>query len=83
MQWPHFYGGERVKSPRQHYVHAVWHSSEMSVGLWRKQSIIQAKFSSILLFLQISVDILHHLLRVLATEHIFAAILEFYKEAVA
>ena len=39
MQWPHFYGGERVKSPRQHCVHAGWHSSEMAIGLWGKQSI--------------------------------------------
>lgn len=39
MQWPHFYGGEQVKSPHHHYVHTGWHSSEMSVGLWRKQSI--------------------------------------------
>ena len=82
MQWPHFYGGERVKSPRQHYVHAGWHSSEMSVGLWRKQSIIQAKFSSILILLQISVDILHHLLRILAAKHIFATILKFNKETI-
>lgn len=39
MQWPHFNGGKQVKSPRQHCMYAGWHSSEMSVGLWRQQSI--------------------------------------------
>jgi len=44
MQCQHFYEGEQVKSPRQYCVHAGGgHSSEMSVGLWRKQNIQYAR----------------------------------------
>lgn len=47
------------------------------------KQVSQQKIQVFLICFQFFVDILHHLLRVLATEHIFVAILEFYKEAVA